>query len=112
MRVNAEIGGGHCPSLGPSAARIVGEVSKAEDEVSPGEGGELCAQHRPYPRLGSRLSFPYFRSEGRWAGRGLLGIILAIELGQVGMQCCSIPGTRASTTLSSTRTPPPLPMSS
>jgi vitamin B12/bleomycin/antimicrobial peptide transport system ATP-binding/permease protein len=33
----------------------------------------------------ARLSFPYFRSEDRWAGRGLLGIILAIELGQVGI---------------------------
>jgi putative ATP-binding cassette transporter len=33
----------------------------------------------------ARLSFPYFRSNDRWAGRGLLGVILAIELGQVGI---------------------------
>ena len=33
----------------------------------------------------ARLSFPYFRSEDRWAGRGLLGAILAIELAQVGI---------------------------
>ena len=33
----------------------------------------------------SRLSLPYFRSEDRWAGRGLLGAILAIELAQVGI---------------------------
>lgn len=32
-----------------------------------------------------RLALPYFRSEDRWAGRGLLGAILAIELGQVGI---------------------------
>src|SRR5262249_43475270 len=32
-----------------------------------------------------RLSLPYFRSEDRWAGRGLLGAILAIELTQVGV---------------------------
>ena len=32
-----------------------------------------------------RLALPYFRSEERWAGRGLLGAILAIELGQVGI---------------------------
>ena len=33
----------------------------------------------------ARLSLPYFRSEDRWAGRGLLGAILAIELTQVGI---------------------------
>ena len=33
----------------------------------------------------ARLSVPYFRSEDRWAGRGLLGAILAIELAQVGI---------------------------
>ena len=33
----------------------------------------------------TRLAFPYFRSEERWAGRGLLGAILAIELAQVGI---------------------------
>jgi putative ATP-binding cassette transporter len=33
----------------------------------------------------ARLSLPYFRSEDRWAGRGLLGAILAIELAQVGI---------------------------
>src|SRR5215831_18301202 len=33
----------------------------------------------------ARLSLPYFRSEDRWAGRGLLGAILAIELTQVGV---------------------------
>src|SRR6476619_441867 len=33
----------------------------------------------------ARLSLPYFRSEDRWAGRGLLGAILAIELAQVGV---------------------------
>ncbi|MGE0851389.1 MAG: ABC transporter ATP-binding protein/permease [Hyphomicrobiaceae bacterium] len=33
----------------------------------------------------ARLAFPYFRSEERWAGRGLLGAILAIELAQVGI---------------------------
>ena len=33
----------------------------------------------------SRLSLPYFRSEDRWAGRCLLGAILAIELAQVGV---------------------------
>jgi hypothetical protein len=32
-----------------------------------------------------RLALPYFRSEDRLAGRGLLGAILAIELGQVGI---------------------------
>ena len=32
-----------------------------------------------------KLTFPYFRSEDRWAGRGLLGAILAIELAQVGI---------------------------
>ena len=33
----------------------------------------------------ARLSLPYFRSEDRWAGRGLLGAILTIELAQVGI---------------------------
>ncbi len=33
----------------------------------------------------SRLSLPYFRSDERWAARGLLGAILAIELAQVGV---------------------------
>src|SRR5215510_5290401 len=33
----------------------------------------------------ARLSLPYFRSEDRWAARGLLGAILAIELTQVGL---------------------------
>ena len=33
----------------------------------------------------TRLALPYFRSEDRWAGRGLLGVILAIELAQVGI---------------------------
>src|SRR5262245_52631685 len=33
----------------------------------------------------ARLSLPYFRSEDRWAGRGLLGAILAIELTQAGV---------------------------
>jgi vitamin B12/bleomycin/antimicrobial peptide transport system ATP-binding/permease protein len=33
----------------------------------------------------ARLSLPYFRSEDRWAGRGLLGAILVIELAQVGI---------------------------
>ena len=33
----------------------------------------------------ARLSVPYFRSEDRWAGRGLLGAIIAIELAQVGI---------------------------
>jgi vitamin B12/bleomycin/antimicrobial peptide transport system ATP-binding/permease protein len=33
----------------------------------------------------TRLSLPYFRSEDRWVGRGLLGAILAIELAQVGV---------------------------
>ena len=33
----------------------------------------------------TRLSLPYFRSEDRWAGRGLLAVILAIELAQVGI---------------------------
>src|SRR5215475_12581758 len=33
----------------------------------------------------ARLSLPYFRSEDRWAARGLLGAILAIELTQVGV---------------------------
>jgi vitamin B12/bleomycin/antimicrobial peptide transport system ATP-binding/permease protein len=33
----------------------------------------------------ARLSLPYFRSEERWAARGLLGTILAIELAQVGV---------------------------
>jgi putative ATP-binding cassette transporter len=33
----------------------------------------------------ARLSLPYFRSEDRWAGRSLLGAILAIELAQVGI---------------------------
>ena len=33
----------------------------------------------------ARLSLPYFRSEDRRAGRGLLGAILAIELTQVGI---------------------------
>jgi vitamin B12/bleomycin/antimicrobial peptide transport system ATP-binding/permease protein len=32
-----------------------------------------------------RLALPYFRSEERWVGRGLLGVILAIELVQVGV---------------------------
>ena len=40
----------------------------------------------------ARLSFPYFRSEDRWAGRGLLGVILAIELGQVGIAVDRVPG--------------------
>jgi len=30
-----------------------------------------------------RLAFPYFRSEDRWAGRGLLAAVVAIELGLV-----------------------------
>ena len=33
----------------------------------------------------ARLALPYFRSEDRWAGRGLLGAILAIELAHVGI---------------------------
>jgi len=33
----------------------------------------------------ARLSLPYFRCEDRWAGRGLLGAILVIELAQVGI---------------------------
>ena len=33
----------------------------------------------------ARLSFPYFRSKDCWAGRGLLGAILGIELAQVGI---------------------------
>jgi putative ATP-binding cassette transporter len=33
----------------------------------------------------ARLSLPYFRSDDRWAGRGLLAAILAIELVQVGV---------------------------
>lgn len=33
----------------------------------------------------TRLSLPYFRSEDRWVGRGLLGAVLAIELAQVGI---------------------------
>jgi putative ATP-binding cassette transporter len=33
----------------------------------------------------ARLSLPYFRSDDRWAGLGLLGAILAIELAQVGI---------------------------
>ena len=33
----------------------------------------------------ARLSLPYFRSEDRWAGRGLLAAILTIELAQVGI---------------------------
>ena len=33
----------------------------------------------------ARLSLPYFRSEDRWAARGLLGAILFIELAQVGI---------------------------
>jgi len=33
----------------------------------------------------ARLSLPYFQSEDRWAGRCLLGAILAIELAQVGV---------------------------
>src|SRR5262245_18726619 len=33
----------------------------------------------------ARLALPYFRSGDRWAGRGLLGAILAIELTQVGI---------------------------
>ena len=103
MRVNAEIGGGQLPIAWPSAARTVGEVSKAEDEVSPvfyGDAADRRASHlilaaeraENYVRsIGhtlaqvARPSFPYFRSEDRWAGRGLLGIILAIELGQVGI---------------------------
>ncbi|UTD27297.1 ABC transporter ATP-binding protein/permease [Bradyrhizobium sp. WD16] len=32
-----------------------------------------------------RLSAPYFRSEDRWAGRGLLGAVIAIELALVGI---------------------------
>jgi hypothetical protein len=31
----------------------------------------------------ARLSFPYFRSDSRWADLGLLGAILAIECAQV-----------------------------
>jgi putative ATP-binding cassette transporter len=33
----------------------------------------------------AKLSLPYFRSEDRWAGRCLLGAVLAIELAQVGV---------------------------
>ena len=33
----------------------------------------------------TQLSLPYFRSEDRWAARGLLGAILLIELAQVGI---------------------------
>jgi len=33
----------------------------------------------------ARLALPYFRSEDRWAGRGLLGAILSIELANVGI---------------------------
>jgi putative ATP-binding cassette transporter len=33
----------------------------------------------------ARLALPYFRSEDRWAGGGLLAAILAIELAQVGI---------------------------
>src|SRR5215469_2331272 len=33
----------------------------------------------------TRLSLPYFQSEDRWVGCGLLGAVLAIELIQVGV---------------------------
>ena len=33
----------------------------------------------------ARLALPYFRSQERWVGLGLLAAILAIELGQVGI---------------------------
>ena len=52
----------------------------------------------------ARLSFPYFRSDSRWADLGLLGAILAIECAQVVIAVCS----RASTMPSNTRTQRPL----
>jgi vitamin B12/bleomycin/antimicrobial peptide transport system ATP-binding/permease protein len=33
-----------------------------------------------------RLSLPYFRSDDRWAGRTLLGAVVAIELSLVALQ--------------------------
>ena len=33
-----------------------------------------------------RLAFPYFRSEDRWAGRGLLAAVVAIELSLVAIE--------------------------
>ena len=33
-----------------------------------------------------RISAPYFRSEDKWAGRGLLAAVIAIELAIVGDQ--------------------------
>src|SRR5882724_6804170 len=32
-----------------------------------------------------RIAAPYFRSEDKWAGRGLLAAVIAIELGIVGI---------------------------
>ena len=45
---------------------------------------ELCAVSRDLAQV-ARLALPYFRSEERWVGLGLLAAILAIELAQVGI---------------------------
>ena len=41
---------------------------------------------------------PYFRSEDKWAGRGLLAAVISIELALVGTTCCSTSGATVSTT--------------
>ena len=40
---------------------------------------------KPFLRDAWRLALPYFRSEERWSARGLLGIIIVMNLALVGM---------------------------
>jgi putative ATP-binding cassette transporter len=40
---------------------------------------------KPFLRDAWRLALPYFGSEERWSARGLLGIIIVMDLALVGM---------------------------
>ena len=44
-----------------------------------------------------RIAAPYFRSEDKWAGRGLLAAVIAIELAVVFLTFCSTAGTTSFT---------------
>ena len=45
-----------------------------------------------------RIAVPYFRSEDKWAGRGLLAAVIAIELAIVGIDVLHNQWNCASTT--------------
>ncbi len=82
-----------------------GELASTEPPPTTAISDPLPADRRnPVSRLLStlatiwRLARPYFFSEDRWAGRLLLGTVIAIELRSSPSTSCSISGTTASTT--------------